>query len=153
MTSFLKIVPLKSGNKFNIPLYLCPFLRIQPAALNFNHYKNANFQRRQLQVEADTLSPISQLAALPRTCPGCGAFTQSIHPDEAGFYDLKRKSIKAFLIRSEEAARHSKERSAFDQSVHSASQLVLPELDVERLSEPLKGLQTYRVFGGGLISK
>ncbi|KAI5293219.1 hypothetical protein KEM52_005735 [Ascosphaera acerosa] len=36
-------------------------------------------------------------AALPVTCHGCGAFTQWVYPDEAGFYTLTRKTVKAYL--------------------------------------------------------
>ncbi|KAI5302959.1 hypothetical protein KEM56_000181 [Ascosphaera pollenicola] len=36
-------------------------------------------------------------AALPVSCPGCGAFTQWVFPDEAGFYTLTRRSVKSYL--------------------------------------------------------
>ncbi|KZZ97014.1 hypothetical protein AAP_00657 [Ascosphaera apis ARSEF 7405] len=36
-------------------------------------------------------------AALPVSCPGCGAFTQWVYPDEAGFYTLTRKTVRSFL--------------------------------------------------------
>lgn len=41
--------------------------------------------------------PISQLAALPLSCPGCGALTQDIESDDAGFYSMDRKSVKECL--------------------------------------------------------
>ncbi|KAI5287276.1 hypothetical protein KEM54_006108, partial [Ascosphaera aggregata] len=36
-------------------------------------------------------------AVLPISCPGCGAFTQWVYPNEIGFYTLTRKSVKAYL--------------------------------------------------------
>jgi hypothetical protein len=34
---------------------------------------------------------------LPRSCPGCGAFTQTISPGQAGFYTTTRKAVQAFI--------------------------------------------------------
>ena len=34
---------------------------------------------------------------LPRSCPGCGAFTQITNPDQAGFYEITRKGVEAFI--------------------------------------------------------
>lgn len=39
----------------------------------------------------------SELLQLPALCPGCGAYAQTIHSDEPGFYDIKRKSVKSFV--------------------------------------------------------
>lgn len=38
--------------------------------------------------------------ALPLSCPGCGGLTQWVNRDEAGFYSVSRKSVKAFLLQS-----------------------------------------------------
>ena len=37
------------------------------------------------------------LKQLPWSCPGCGAYTQLVEPDEAGYYSLTRKSVRSFL--------------------------------------------------------
>jgi hypothetical protein len=39
----------------------------------------------------------SASALLPVSCPGCGALTQWVEPDEPGFYTISRRSIKSFL--------------------------------------------------------
>lgn len=36
-------------------------------------------------------------AFLPISCPGCGALTQWIDPNEPGFYTTGRRSVKSFL--------------------------------------------------------
>lgn len=42
----------------------------------------------------------SLLLDLPRSCPGCGAFTQNISTDAAGYYNPQRKSVQAFFGRA-----------------------------------------------------
>jgi hypothetical protein len=42
---------------------------------------------------------VAQEAALPTTCPGCGALTQLEHREEAGFYSLARPSVKTWTNR------------------------------------------------------
>ncbi|PGH26630.1 hypothetical protein AJ80_01759 [Polytolypa hystricis UAMH7299] len=34
---------------------------------------------------------------LPPACPGCGAYTQWLYPEEAGFYTLQRRPVKQYL--------------------------------------------------------
>jgi hypothetical protein len=40
-------------------------------------------------------TPIAR--ALPTTCPGCGALSQTIESNEAGYYSTNRGAVKAFL--------------------------------------------------------
>ncbi|OJD12029.1 hypothetical protein AJ78_07317 [Emergomyces pasteurianus Ep9510] len=35
--------------------------------------------------------------SLPFSCPGCGAFTQWVTPDEAGYYSISRKAVKDYI--------------------------------------------------------
>ncbi|KAL8839774.1 MAG: hypothetical protein Q9170_001585 [Blastenia crenularia] len=43
-------------------------------------------------------STVIEGSDLPPTCPGCGAFTQGAGtPEEAGVYNINRKSVQAFL--------------------------------------------------------
>lgn len=44
-----------------------------------------------------SLAQPDKLLDLPRSCPGCGAFTQSTNPDQAGFYGANRKAVQAFI--------------------------------------------------------
>lgn len=40
---------------------------------------------------------LDKLLDLPRSCPGCGAFTQNTSPDQPGFYGANRKAVQAFI--------------------------------------------------------
>lgn len=48
---------------------------------------------------AKPFSPLGldKLLDLPRSCPGCGAFTQGTSPDQPGFYGANRKAVQAFI--------------------------------------------------------
>ncbi|MCJ1312300.1 hypothetical protein MMC25_005974 [Agyrium rufum] len=37
------------------------------------------------------------VSLLPETCPGCGAYSQFINAEEAGFYSITRKPVKAYV--------------------------------------------------------
>lgn len=37
------------------------------------------------------------LASLPISCPGCGAFTQWIDPEQAGYYTTTRRAVKVYI--------------------------------------------------------
>jgi hypothetical protein len=40
-------------------------------------------------------------AVLPRQCPGCGALSQNVLRDEAGYYDITRRGIRKFVVGSD----------------------------------------------------
>ncbi|EXJ77279.1 hypothetical protein A1O3_10437 [Capronia epimyces CBS 606.96] len=44
---------------------------------------------------------------LPVSCPGCGALTQDVSPDEAGFYTRSRNTVKKYLRAVEHEARQA----------------------------------------------
>ncbi|CAD6593039.1 MAG: hypothetical protein ASARMPREDX12_006671 [Alectoria sarmentosa] len=99
---------LKAADNW-IPLFLCPSL---PSFTNITHDLGRRLSRpcrRQLHVDAAvTLShglptPL-QLLDLPRLCPGCGAFTQIVSPEQPGFYGINRKSVRAFIDRNGQSA-------------------------------------------------
>ncbi|KAJ5168001.1 uncharacterized protein N7482_003595 [Penicillium canariense] len=54
------------------------------------------FQRQQSDVEHLT-------DVLPTCCPGCGAFSQTIDPDEPGYYGANRKQTRKLLASKREA--------------------------------------------------
>ena len=55
------------------------------------------------------------LLALPSACPGCGAFTQLVSPEGAGFYTSSRKSVKAYLAGyGQDAGSGLKESGTYD---------------------------------------
>ncbi|KAJ5679731.1 hypothetical protein N7462_007975 [Penicillium macrosclerotiorum] len=67
-----------------------------PSALRYpvpssrHHFSTTRFQRQ--QSKPDNLTDL-----LPICCPGCGAFSQTIEPDEPGYYSTKRKETRKLL--------------------------------------------------------
>jgi hypothetical protein len=39
---------------------------------------------------------------LPVCCPGCGAFSQTVEPDEPGYYNTSRKQTRKLLAASKQ---------------------------------------------------
>ena len=85
-----------------IPLFLCPSLA---SCANISHDLRRLLRRpRRHQLHVGCAAKPShsfptplQLSNLPRTCPGCGAFTQTVSPEQPGFYGTNRKSVKTFI--------------------------------------------------------
>ena len=81
----------------------------------------------------------AQLLYLPRSCPGCGAFTQTKDPSQPGFYTTNRKSIKTFIPSNEGAQKsHLDESRVYEQVLENAnvslishSGLIVSEYDDE----------------------
>ena len=88
-----------------IPPFLCPSLASCTNVTNSLGRQLSRPRRHQLHVDT-TATPShglpnrSQLLHLPRSCPGCGAYTQSVSPEQPGFYGTNRKSVKAFIDRN-----------------------------------------------------
>ena len=91
------------------------------------------FARRPLELDqqrgassADALH--SQIAReLPRSCPGCGALTQDVDANEAGFYSLTRPAVKKYLYPQWKLGTKNEEDRIFE----SAIQNVAPELRLQ----------------------
>lgn len=45
----------------------------------------------------DSTVPCSPQRQLPLQCPGCGAFSQTVHAGQPGYFDLERQSTMAYL--------------------------------------------------------
>ncbi|KAK0732619.1 hypothetical protein B0T21DRAFT_369317 [Apiosordaria backusii] len=103
-----------------LPLYLCPAFRSLSTVANAPRsrpsiphlHQNAPCQFRQLRrlheqpdtIEhtedaPDTIVPLNEAPkkTLPPQCTGCGALSQTAVPDEPGYYDLSRKSVRQYL--------------------------------------------------------
>ena len=84
------------------PLFLCASLASWTSIGRGLQRRRSNHYGRQLHLDAiatpshSRLKP-SQLSKLPILCPGCGAFTQTISPEQPGFYGTNRKSVRAFM--------------------------------------------------------
>ncbi|KAK4655940.1 hypothetical protein QC762_306860 [Podospora pseudocomata] len=104
----------------SVPLYLCPAFRSLSTVANAphsrpsipHHRQNAPCQFRQLRrlheqssglehtsdaPEEITSLEVAPKKKLPPQCHGCGALSQTAVPDEAGYYDMSRKSIRQYL--------------------------------------------------------
>ncbi|KAM0494535.1 hypothetical protein D7B24_007780 [Verticillium nonalfalfae] len=99
-----------------VPGYLCPALSLSAQrGRGVPHQTTvAPGQRRCLHAESNLSDPLERLpsdpadadalalAKLPLQCHGCGAFTQTTEPDQAGYYDLNRKSVQKFAASEHE---------------------------------------------------
>lgn len=124
-----------------VPLYLCPAFRslaVESAAVRRPCRPNARpVQVRRLHAEpaAETSAEPPQVTkqpvrALPLQCHGCGALSQTIVPNEAGYYDLSRKAVKQYLGVLEEKRVNRPPRQ--DENV---VEQVLKTVDVEALEK------------------
>lgn len=136
----------------SVPLFLCPSLAKCDAAIVTRR------SRRQVSVRSsyrcnlhtDSAKPVTspppQLLNLPRSCPGCGAYTQTIKLDEPGFYSIQRKSIKNYSNPHGRVAvaPGQDEADAFSKVLENADRSVLAQLGLDGPETDLGGLE-----GGG----
>ncbi|KAJ9665547.1 Mitochondrial ribosome small subunit biogenesis protein [Coniosporium apollinis] len=96
-----------------IPTFLCPVLLQQPAITTTRKRRPLHPVRALSTSAAATatavvsaappppnygaVKPQSANSALPISCPGCGAPTQTVEPNEAGYYSTNRPNVKAYL--------------------------------------------------------
>ncbi|KAB8290295.1 hypothetical protein EYC80_011159 [Monilinia laxa] len=89
-----------------IPTFLCPLLArsLQASKLLHNQpQRSFQVQQRCIQSQAQEIPESSSIvsaqavAKLPSQCAGCGALSQTIIENEAGFYSLTRRSVKEYL--------------------------------------------------------
>lgn len=118
-----------------VPTYLCPAL-LRPLSWPSPTSKSqARTQKRQNHVQVDALplerpEIVHSLLALPLQCPGCGAYTQSTSPHDAGYYSVSRKMVKSYIHRHQNLhnAGHSVERVTFNEIAKRADSGVLEAL-------------------------
>lgn len=139
MASLTKLVSKILSSKSLIPVSfrrVFSSLQLTPRAQWQLQAHHSSLQKRLLQQEtiakpaADSTSS-SQLFALPKSCPGCGAFSQTISPDTAGFYNINRKTVKAFVGQQGRNFREGHERKAFEQSLGFANQALGQDWDLK----------------------
>ena len=88
-----------------IPLFLCPLLATCTRGYPGSAQRPPRPRRHQLHVDVaaaalHSFPNPSQVLHLPRSCPGCGALTQTVCTEQPGYYGTNRKSVKAFIDRS-----------------------------------------------------
>lgn len=91
-----------------LPAFLCPGLLrtayTRPRTPRTHcRYISKPAQRRCVSTETTSVVkanrdvPIEIVKKLPRQCPGCGAHTQFVDKEEAGYYTTTRTSLQTFL--------------------------------------------------------
>ena len=151
MATAVHFLPSALLSPLPIPVFLCPLLRkfpsvsLIPRKLN-NH--SSKSQRRRYQTESakaqtHALQTPPNLLALLTSCPGCGAFTQTVNPEGAGYYNVTRKSVKAFLARSENG--QLGEAETFKEAVDHANRDVLQQLGMPDISDA-KAVEQRQLF-------
>jgi hypothetical protein len=95
------------------------------------------------QTEPNAAPPVLQ--SLPRACPGCGAPAQVYDKEEAGYYDIDRKKVKAFLNYKPGQEQEKREESAiYAEVLKTAGPKLLEELGVsaEVTDAPAEQIET-----------
>ena len=131
-----------------VPLFLCPVLPAYSSWTPGPRRQVSSIQKRRQHVETaaattHNLPTPQQLLDLPRSCPGCGAFTQAVSPDQPGFYSTNRKSVKAFIARHEHNLEHRKlgESEAFDRILGNANTTLLSQLGLDSAKFEKNGME------------
>ncbi|KAF2460380.1 hypothetical protein BDY21DRAFT_413397 [Lineolata rhizophorae] len=70
---------------------------------------------------------------LPPSCPGCGAPTQSVAPDEAGYYNLRRAAVRNWLRPERRQAREAEDEK-FASALGNADDGLLAKMGLDRES-------------------
>ncbi|KAG9850253.1 hypothetical protein KCU98_g9524, partial [Aureobasidium melanogenum] len=83
-------------------------------------------QRKQFELKQKTRK-------LPLSCPGCGAPSQTVAPEEAGFYSLSRSAVRKFV--QDDA---KKEDLVFQATMDKVDNKVLQELGLEGAASAAK---------------
>ena len=148
MACFTRFVAQISSSKCVIPIFLCPVHSNSHSITRYTlrrRHSDLSSQKRHLQLETvstshQLLPSASQLLALPRTCPGCGAFTQTTVSDSAGFYSINRKSVNAFLTQQARSIREDEEWATATEILEHADQTSSRDLGIEKVSDHSEGL-------------
>ena len=97
--------------------------------------------------DKDSLRESLFVSGLPRTCPGCGAFSQTLEPGEAGFYSATRKPVQIFI-----ASQHAPTRQRLEEEAHTyatavahADQGLLQSLGLGQDSQSVEGSVLFAV--------
>ncbi|TGJ79981.1 hypothetical protein E0Z10_g8781 [Xylaria hypoxylon] len=152
--------------KLELPVFLCPSVgttssyfprlsarvlsRLQPAPWTTT-------PRRCLHVQADsstTVSPVSSPSppavlslptkALPRQCRGCGALSQTSHPNQPGYFDPSRNAVKKYLGADGPPSRSRSEDKIFEDALRQldSKELEKQGVDVQALALSLPPTDT-----------
>ena len=125
-----------------VPLVICPKLIIYTGVSHDSRSRRPRTCGHQLHTEALATasygcSTASQLSSLPRSCPGCGAYTQNANPEQPGFYGTTRKVVKAFTARTLHGSmeRCNEESKTFERIVGAADVSLLSQMGLYNARE------------------
>ncbi|KAI1295811.1 hypothetical protein F5Y03DRAFT_301216 [Xylaria venustula] len=134
--------------KLELPIFLCPSVRTtrsylkRPSAQVVTRLQRAPWTttttKRCLHMQADSSSadsPVSSPPAvlspptktIPRQCSGCGALSQTSHPNEPGYFDLSRNAVKKYLGIDGRSHRSRKEEQIYEDA--------LKQLDIKEIEK------------------
>lgn len=146
MAHFTRLAVQLPPSKYNVYTFLCPLLNSFHPAAGFVRKRSgcdSSSQLRCFQVQTSgtphqPLPSPSLLLDLPRTCPGCGAFTQIKDPSTPGFYSINRKSVNAFVAQWGHGLREADEKATSKPKQENHAKLWNSGL--EEFSDSSKGL-------------
>ena len=76
---------------------------------------------------------------LPVSCPGCGALSQTVFPDQAGFFTENRSAVKTYLYGKEDTIKN--EDRVFEAAISQANKDLIQDLGLQnnplQLPQPL----------------
>ncbi|KAH8159102.1 hypothetical protein CIB48_g9145 [Xylaria polymorpha] len=142
--------------RLELPVFLCPSVRTasyytpRSSIRVSSRLQDAPWittSKRCVHMQADastTITPASDPPAvlsipqktLPRQCRGCGALSQTSHPNQAGYFDLDRKAVQKYLGTYESSYRSRAEDKIYEDALrqHDAKQLEEQGVDVQALA-------------------
>lgn len=112
---------------------------VTPPAQYRTHGSKTQIRQTHLDAIPQLPSP-SQLLLLPKTCPGCGAFTQSTSSDQAGFYSVNRKSVKAYIAQGLNQKRDIGESYIYKKSLEQVDPSLLQSLPSNDIVNSMEGV-------------
>ena len=132
---------------WQIPLFLCPRLGTSSQGLTCRPSRNPPRRPppwrpscRGLQTQAEGAAPAPSAPALvpirklPVQCSGCGALSQTVAPDQPGYFDLERKAVRQYLGIEQPKAKKAATRAPREEDlVYQAALERLGPAELEKL--------------------
>ncbi|KAI8945125.1 hypothetical protein F4801DRAFT_569505 [Xylaria longipes] len=150
--------------RLEVPVFLCPAVRTtssytpRSSVWVSSRLRSASWittSKRCLHMQADastTVTPASDPSAvlsipqkpLPRQCRGCGALSQTFHPNQPGYFDLSRKAVRKYLGTDESSNRSRAEDKIYEDALRQLDAKGLEEqgVDVRALALGLPSAET-----------
>ena len=97
---------------------------------------HAEIRRERPRYLPNHLQPLD----LPKTCPGCGVFTQNAEPDKPGYYNMNRRSVKAFVAKDARTAERDQDRQSktYEHILNCADGTLLSQLGLDGAGRSLR---------------